>query len=436
MKVLVLGGGVIGVTTAWYLARAGAQVTVLDRQDAPACETSFANAGQVSPGYSTPWAAPGIPLKALKWMLQEHAPLAVRLDGSLFQLRWMAQMLRNCTAERYAVNKERMMRVAEYSRSCLQQLRADTGIAYEQRTGGTLQLFRTQAQLDAVGRDVAVLRECGVPHELLDRDQLAGVEPALAQARERLTGGLRLPKDETGDCHRFTNELARIAAGLGVDFRFNQTVEGLVVEGDRIAGVRVNGGEGGELLTADRYVMAFGSYSRQALEPLGLDLPVYPVKGYSLTVPMGNPALAPQSTVLDETYKIAVTRFDDRIRVGGMAELGGFDLRLDPRRRATLELVVNDLFPGGDVARASFWTGLRPMTPDGTPIVGATRYPNLFLNTGHGTLGWTMACGSGKLVADQVLGQRPQIRTDGLALSRYDRHAPAERPLVLGGKGA
>ena len=425
MKVLVLGGGVIGVTSAYYLARAGAEVTVLDRQDAPASETSFANAGQVSPGYSTPWAAPGIPLKALKWMLQEHAPLAVRLDGSLFQLRWMAQMLRNCSAQRYAVNKERMMRVAEYSRSCLQQLRADTGIAYEQRTGGTLQLFRTQAQLDAVGRDVAVLRECAVPFELLDRDQLAQVEPALAQARDRLTGGLRLPKDETGDCHRFTNELARIANGLGVELRFNQNVDGLVVEGGRIAGVRVNG----ELLTADRYVMAFGSYSRQALEPLGLDLPVYPVKGYSLTVPLGNPALAPQSTVLDETYKIAVTRFDDRIRVGGMAELGGFDLRLDPRRRATLELVVNDLFPGGDVARASFWTGLRPMTPDGTPIIGATRYSNLFLNTGHGTLGWTMACGSGRLIADLITGRSPEISTDGLALDRYT-HRPARH---LGG---
>jgi D-amino-acid dehydrogenase len=415
MKVIVLGGGVIGVSSAYYLARLGAQVTVLDRQDGPAQETSFANAGQVSPGYSTPWAAPGIPLKALKWMFQKHAPLAIRLDGSLFQLNWMAQMLRNCTPARYATNKERMMRVAEYSRSCLQQLRADTGIAYEQRTGGTLQLFRTQAQLDAVQRDIAVLQECGVPYELLTRDELARVEPALAQARDRLTGGLRLPNDETGDCHRFTNQLADIARGLGVDLRFNQHVEGLAVEGGRVTGVRVNG----QLLQADRYVMAFGSYSREALAPLGLDLPVYPVKGYSLTVPLRDPALAPQSTVLDETYKIAVTRFDDRIRVGGMAELGGFDLRLDPRRRATLEMVVNDLFPGGDVPRASFWTGLRPMTPDGTPIIGATRYPNLFLNTGHGTLGWTMACGSGRLIADLVSGHRPEISTEGLAIDRY-----------------
>jgi D-amino-acid dehydrogenase len=426
MKVIVLGGGVIGVSSAYYLARLGAEVTVLDRQGGPAQETSFANAGQVSPGYSTPWAAPGIPLKALKWMFQKHAPLAIRLDGSLFQLRWMAQMLRNCTPERYAVNKERMMRVAEYSRSCLQQLRADTGIAYEQRTGGTLQLFRSQAQLDAVQRDIAVLQECGVPYELLGRDELARVEPALAQARDRLTGGLRLPGDETGDCHQFTRQLAGLARGLGVDLRFNQQVEGLVVEGDRIAGVRVNG----QVLKADRYVMAFGSYSREALAPLGPDLPVYPVKGYSLTVPLVDPALAPQSTVLDETYKIAVTRFDHHIRVGGMAELGGFDLGLDPRRRATLEMVVNDLFPGGDVPRASFWTGLRPMTPDGTPIIGATRYANLFLNTGHGTLGWTMACGSGRLIADLVSGRRPEISTEGLAIDRYAGAAarPAAQP--------
>jgi len=415
MKVIVLGGGVIGTCTAYYLARAGAEVTVLDRQEGAGLETSFGNAGQVSPGYSTPWAAPGIPLKAIKWMFEQHAPLAIRLDGSLSQLRWMAQMLRNCSTERYAVNKERMMRVAEYSRSCLQRLRADTGIDYEQRAGGTLQLFRTQAQLDAAARDIEVLRECNVPFELLDRDQLAGVEPALAQARDRLSGGLRLPKDETGDCHIFTTRLAAIARGMGVDFRFGQVVDGLVADGDRITGVRV----GGQVLTADRYVLAFGSYSRAALKPLGIDLPVYPVKGYSLTVPLVDASLAPQSTVLDETYKIAVTRFDDRIRVGGMAELGGYDLRLDPRRRSTLEMVVNDLFPGGDVAKASFWTGLRPMTPDGTPIVGATRLSNLFLNTGHGTLGWTMACGSGKLVSDILTGRRPEIRVEGLAIDRY-----------------
>ncbi|WP_426792593.1 D-amino acid dehydrogenase [Achromobacter xylosoxidans] len=433
MHIIVLGSGVIGTTTAYYLARQGAKVTVLDRQPGAAQETSYANAGQVSPGYSTPWAAPGIPLKAIKWLFKKHAPLAIRLDGSLYQLKWMAAMLANCSAERYAVNKERMLRLAEYSRDCLRELRADTGIHYEERARGTLQLFRTEAQMEAARRDIAVLEEVGVPYELLDRNRLVTAEPALARSLHKLAGGLRLPNDETGDCRLFTTRLAEMATALGVEFRYNQSVTGLNTAGGQVTGVRV----GNEVLTADRYVAAFGSYTRGFLEPLGLDLPAYPVKGYSLTIPMKDEAAAPVSTILDETYKIAVTRFDDRIRVGGMAELSGFDLRLKDARRKTLELVVNDLFPGsGDVARAEFWTGLRPMTPDSTPVVGPTRYGNLFLNTGHGTLGWTMACGSGKLVADQVLGQRPQIRTDGLALSRYDRHAPAERPLVLGGKGA
>lgn len=426
MHVIVLGGGVIGTTTAWYLARAGAQVMVLERQPSVAQETSFANAGQVSPGYSTPWAAPGIPWKALKWMFQKHAPLAVRADGSLFQLRWMAQMLRNCSAQRYAVNKERMMRVAEYSRDCLRTLRAETGIQYEQRTGGTLQVFRTAAQLDAVQRDIQVLRECGVPFELLDRAGLATREPALARTGGALLGGLHLPGDETGDCHQFTQQLAIRAQGLGVNVRTGVQVQGLLQEGGRVTGVRLRDGE---VLRADRYVMAFGSYSRAALQSLGLDIPVYPVKGYSLTVPLTDPSLAPHSTVLDESYKIAITRFDSRIRVGGMAELGGFDLRLNPARRATLEKVVGELFPGGDLSSASFWTGLRPMTPDSTPIVGATPLSDLFLNTGHGTLGWTMACGSGKLVADIVTGQRPEIRTDGLGMSRYSPRTLARGPL-------
>ncbi len=418
MKVIVLGGGVVGVTTAYYLARAGAEVQVLDRQPGAALETSFANAGQVSPGYSTPWAAPGIPLKAVKWLFQRHAPLALRADGSLFQLRWIASMLRNCTADRYAVNKERMMRVAEYSRHCLRQLRADTGIDYEHRTGGTLQLFRTQAQLDAVARDIEVLRECGVPFELLDRAGLTAAEPALAHARARLVGGLRLPNDETGDCHLFTTRLAERARALGVQFRHGVGVRRLAFDRDSISGIELDGPTR-ETLRADRYVLAFGSYSRALLQPLGLDIPVYPVKGYSLTIPLREPSLAPVSTVLDETYKVALTRFDRRIRVGGMAELAGFDLRLNPRRRATLEMVVGDLFPGGDLPAADFWTGLRPMTPDGTPIIGATRLGNLFLNTGHGTLGWTMACGSGQLLADQITGRKPAIDTSGLAMDRY-----------------
>lgn len=420
MRVIVLGSGVIGVASAYYLARQGAEVTVLDRQSGPAEETSFGNAGQISPGYSTPWAAPGIPFKAVKWMFQHHAPLAINLDGSMWQLQWMAQMLKNCNPQSYAVNKERMMRVAEYSRDCLRELRKDTGINYENRAKGTLQLFRKEAQMEAVQRDISVLQECGVSYELLNGNELGRVEPALANAQDKLVGGLHLPNDETGDCYLFTNALAQIAKELGVNFQFNQNVEKLIVEGDQIKGVQVNG----KVLTADRYVLAFGSYSRDFLKPLDLQLPVYPVKGYSLTIPIIDPAFAPQSTVLDETYKIAITRFDQRIRVGGMAELSGFNLGLNEDRRATLQMVTQDLFPGGDMAQASFWTGLRPMTPDSTPIIGATRFKNLFLNTGHGTLGWTMACGSGKLISDIVLNHKTDISTDGLSIQRYS-HAHA-----------
>jgi D-amino-acid dehydrogenase len=418
MRVIVLGSGVIGVASAYYLAQQGAQVTVLDRQSGPAKETSFGNAGQISPGYSTPWAAPGIPFKAVKWMFQHHAPLAINVDGSMWQLQWMAQMLKNCNPQSYAVNKERMMRVAEYSRDCLRQLRSETGIHYENRSKGTLQVFRNEAQLEAVQRDIQVLKECGVDFNLLNSRELGSVEPALAHT-DKLVGGLHLPNDETGDCYLFTNALAKVAQDLGVEFKFDQNVEQLIVEGDEIKGVMVNGA----ILTADRFVLAFGSYSRDFLKPLQLNLPVYPVKGYSLTIPIVEPKFAPQSTVLDETYKVAITRFDQRIRVGGMAELSGFNLGLNDDRRATLEMVTQDLFPGGDLQQASFWTGLRPMTPDSTPIIGATKYKNLFLNTGHGTLGWTMACGSGKLISDLVMNHRTEISTDGLSIQRYSHAA-------------
>lgn len=434
MKVIVLGGGVLGVSTAWYLAKAGCEVTVLERQEGVALETSFGNAGQISPGYSTPWAAPGIPLKAAKWLFQRHAPLAVKPDGSLYQLQWIAKMLANCNEDAYAVNKSRMMRLAEYSRDKMKELRAETGIGYEARQGGTLQLFRSQAQVDGVSKDIAVLKECGVDFKVLDRDGCAEVEPALASVKHKLTGGLQLPNDETGDCNLFTARLAEMARAKGVEFRFGVTVDGIESDGKRITGIRV----GDDLLTADHYVVAMGSFSRDMVKSLGIDIPVYPVKGYSLTVPITNPAGAPVSTVLDETYKVAITRFDDRIRVGGMAELSGYDLSLNPRRRETLEMVVGDLYPnGGDIPAASFWTGLRPMTPDGTPIVGGTRFANLSLNTGHGTLGWTMGAGSGKVLADIITGAKPEISLDGLSMQRYAKQGenlvvPAARPAVAG----
>jgi D-amino-acid dehydrogenase len=415
MRVVVLGSGVVGVTSAYYLARAGHEVTVIDREAGPALETSFANAGQISPGYASPWAAPGVPMKAVKWMFQKHAPLAIRLDGTQFQLQWMWQMLQNCTSSRYAVNKGRMVRLAEYSRDCLQALRADTGIQYEGRTGGTLQVFRTQQQFDGAAKDIAVLKEANVPFELLSPDELARAEPALAATAHKLTGGLRLPGDETGDCQMFTTRLAALAEELGVTFRYNTPIDALAMAGGRIAGVQC----GSELVRADAFVVALGSYSTKFLADI-VKIPVYPLKGYSITAPIVNAAAAPVSTVLDETYKIAITRFDDRIRVGGMAEIVGFDKSLRQARRETLEMCVNDLFPGGgDTAKASFWTGLRPMTPDGTPIVGRTPVSNLFLNTGHGTLGWTMSCGSGQLLADLMSGKQPAIQADDLSVHRY-----------------
>ncbi|WP_407519085.1 D-amino acid dehydrogenase [Methylobacterium oryzisoli] len=417
MRVLVLGGGVVGVASAYYLARAGHQVTVLDRQPAAGLETSFANAGQVSPGYSAPWAAPGIPLKAMKWLMMRHRPLVLwpSLEPRLYG--WLAQMLANCTEEAYRRNKGRMVRLAEYSRDVLRELRRETGIAYDHREKGTLQLFRTQKQLDHVAEDTGVLDAYGVAYEVLDPAGCVAAEPALARVSGRLAGGLRLPGDETGDAHQFTQRLAGICARRGVAFRYGVTVAGLRHEGGRITGVETGTGE---VLQADAYVAAMGSYTPALLRPLGLALPVYPVKGYSLTLPVTDEAAAPVSTVMDETFKVAITRLGDRIRVGGTAELAGFSQTLRGPRRATLERSLADLFPdGGDAARASFWTGLRPMTPDGTPVVGATAYPNLYTNTGHGTLGWTMACGSGRMLADLVTGRAPEIAHEDLAAARY-----------------
>lgn len=416
MKVLVLGSGVVGTAVAWYLARAGHEVEVVDRQSGPALETSFANAGEVSPGYSAPWAGPGVPLKAVKWMLMHHSPLVIwpLLDPAMW--RWGWQMLMNCNARAYALNKSRMVPIAEYSRDCLKALRAETGIAYDERTLGTLQLFRTQRQLDGIGGDVEVLRQYGVPFEVLDREGFCRAEPALRHVQHKFVGALRLPGDETGDCFQFTNALAALARGLGVRFRFDTTIDALQVGGGAITGVFTSAG----LLRADKVVLALGSHSPRLLEPVGLRIPVYPVKGYSITVPIADAAHAPESTIMDETHKVAVTRLGDRIRVGGTAELAGYSLALRQARRATLEHVVSDLFPrGGDVSRASFWCGLRPMTPDGTPIIGATPVKDLLLATGHGTLGWTMACGTGRVIADLVSGRDPEIDVTGLSMQRY-----------------
>ncbi len=416
MRVVILGGGVIGVTAAWYLAQAGAEVEVIERQPAVALETSFANAGEISPGYASPWAGPGMPLKAIKWLFMKHSPLVLRPQWDPAMYLWILRMLRNCTAARYAVNKSRMVPIAEYSRDLLRQLRTETGIAYDERTLGTLQLFRTQKQLDDAGDDIAVLAKLGVPYEVLDAGGCIAAEPGLAGVRSLIAGGLRLPDDETGDCHLFTERLAALAQVRGVSFRFGVNILGFECTGDRVAALHTDAGR----VTADAYVLALGSYSTPMARQLGHTLPVYPVKGYSITVPVADAGKAPVSTVMDESYKVAITRLGDRIRVGGTAELSGYNTRLHPARRATLELSVQSLFPaGGDYADVTFWTGMRAMTPDGTPIVGASRLRNLWFNTGHGTLGWTMACGSGRVVADLITGRKPEIDVRGLALERY-----------------
>ena len=416
MKVIVMGAGVIGVTTAYYLAKSGCEVSVIDRQPGAGLETSFANAGEISPGYASPWAGPGVPLKAVQWILDRHGPLVLRPQFDPAMWRWILQMLRNCTSRRYAINKSRMVPIAEYSRDCLRELRAETGIAYDHRSQGTLQLFRKQSQLDHIGGDVDILKQYGVPFEVLDRQGCIQAEPALAGALASFVGGLRLPDDETGDCHLFTQRLMAMAEAIGVRFAANTQIERIAVEGDRVASVVTSAGP----VAADAYVMALGSFSPLLLRPIGIDIPVYPVKGYSITVPVVDDGGAPQSTVMDESYKVAITRLGDRIRVGGTAEVGDYRVRLATGRRLTLERSLLDLFPrGGDLTEPSFWSGLRPMTPDGPPIIGQARYKNLYLNTGHGTLGWTMACGAGRIIADQLLGNRPAIATEGLSLQRY-----------------
>lgn len=416
MNVLVLGGGVIGITTAHYLNRAGHEVTVLDRHDEPARETSFANGGQVSWSAAHPWAAPGIVTTALKWLLKPHSPLVLRprLDPALWA--WLARMLGNCTPERYAINKERMLRLARYSHACLRELRTETGMRYDEQARGTLWLLRDARQIDKASRDTRLLDELGIPYRALDAAGCVRQEPALGPMAHKLAGGIHFPGDESGDCHRFTLQLAELAQTSGVRFAGGTDIRALVADGNAIDRVVTDRGD----FRADAYVLACGAWSPLLARPLGLRLPVYPVKGYSLTLPITNADAAPLGTLTDETYKVVITRLGNRLRAAGTAELAGYDLRLRPKRLATIAHVIRDLFPdAGDVARAEPWTGLRPMTPDNPPLLGATPCRNLYLNTGHGTLGWTQACGSGRLIADLVSGRATEIDLDGLTLARF-----------------
>nr|WP_275660875.1 D-amino acid dehydrogenase [Vibrio brasiliensis] len=415
VKVVILGSGVVGLTSAWYLSQAGFEVTVIDRQARSAEETSFANAGQISYGYSSPWAAPGIPAKAIKWLFEEHAPLKIKPSLSPELIQWASQMLVNCQLEKYRVNKSRMLTIANRSRECLAELNRNYDLNYQGRTKGTLQIFRNPAQLKAVEKDIALLEESGTKYQLMDPAQCLVQEPGLANMQGNLVGGLYLPDDETGDCQLFCQQLQQMAEQAGVTFLFNTTVDKLNSENNQVVSVETSQGT----IHADSYVIALGSYSKHLLAPLGIDIPVYPVKGYSLTLPVIDQQHAPNSTIMDETYKVAVTRFEQRIRVAGTAELAGFDPALPDKRLATLNHVVSNLFPQGvDLAQAEYWTGFRPMTPDGTPIIGQTKFSNLYTNTGHGTLGWTMACGSADILT-RIIASQGQQSFNELSVERY-----------------
>ena len=411
MRVLVLGAGVVGVAAAWYLAADGHEVVVVDREPGPALETSFANGGQISASHAEPWANPEAPFQVLKWLGREDAPLLFRLRADPRQWRFALQFLLECLPWRARRNTIQCLNLALYSLTCLKALRADTGIEYDHLERGILQ-FYTDPRAFARGVATAdAMRELGCDRVPKTVAECVAIEPALAQCRDRLAGGIYTASDESGDAQRFTAELARLAAVRGVAFRWETTIEGLDAEGDTVRGVRCSGAEDHkEVLAADAYVVALGSYSPFVLRPLGVACPIYPAKGYSATIAIGGHRGAPTVSLTDLEWKIVLTRLGDRLRVAGTAELSGYGTELNLVRCEALVKRTFDLFPdAGERDSAEFWTGLRPATPSNVPLVGGTRYRNLFLDTGHGTLGWTMACGSGRALADAIASRKPEV---------------------------
>lgn len=411
MKVFVLGAGVVGTAAAWYLAEAGHEVSVFDRQAQAGAETSFANGGQISVSHAEPWANPAAPLKVLKWLFKEDAPLLFRLRADARQWAWGLRFLKECLPARTRHNIIQIVRLGLYSRESLQALRRQTGIEYDHLERGILHLYTNRQAYDAALAPAELMREIGCDRQVRSVEECIAIEPALASARESLAGGTYTAADESGDAHLFTVRLAGLAAARGVRFNYGHRVDALEHAGGAVTRIRVTDGEGRERrMQGDAYVVALGSYSPLLLRPLGLAIPVYPVKGYSATLPIADPARAPSVSLTDDEYKIVISRLGERMRVAGTAELNGYNTELNPGRCRVLVRRFDRLFPGAtDTSRPLFWTGLRPATPGNVPLIGRTRYSNLFLDTGHGTLGWTHACGSGRAIADIVSGRTPEV---------------------------
>jgi len=410
MKIIVLGAGVVGTASAWYLAQAGHEVTVVDRREGPGLETSFANGGQVSVCHAEPWANPGAPLKVLRWLARDDAPLLFRLRRDPAQWAWGLRFLLECSAWRTRANMEQILRMAFYSRLELQRLRARTGIAYDESTRGILHYYTDRAEFQGAREATALMRRYGLDRAEKSVEEAVAIEPALAAAAARIVGATWTPSDESGDAYLFTRGLADLAQSAGVRFLFSREIRGLKGTPEKVTGAVVAGAQGEEPLAADAFVVALGSYSGLLTRPLGIALPIYPAKGYSATVPVADPDKAPRVSLTDDEAKIVITRLGNRLRIAGTAELSGWSTDLDPVRCEALVKRVRSLFPGaGDWGAPQYWAGLRPATPSNVPLVGATRIPNLWLNTGHGTLGWTMACGSGAALADLVSGRKPAV---------------------------
>jgi D-amino-acid dehydrogenase len=428
MKVVILGGGVVGVTTAWYLNRAGHEVVVLDRQPDAGLETSFANAGQLSYGSAAPWAAPGVPWKALKWLMCSKSPFHITSMSNPFPLLWLAEFWSECNEVKYQRNRERLLRLGSYSKDCLKNLQVDADLDFSHARKGTLQVFRSASEFEKAARQADQAREIGVDIKVVSGIDCKTIEPGLCSSRADIAGGLHFPGDETGDAHMFTQGLAKLAKARGVEFHYNSTVSSIRTRSDNGKDVVESVVSGTSIYTADAYVVALGAGSSQILKPLNIYIPMIPVKGYSLTFEARDGKEAPCSTVMDEGMKVAITRLGDKVRVGGIAELAGTDLSLDLRRREILEASVSDMFPNsGKPSLGKFWSGLRPMTPDGAPIIGGCKFKNLFMNTGHGSLGWTLACGSARVIADLVSGTAPDIFVDDLNASRFMENGGAEQ---------